>query len=143
MISLDRSWVDSTNVITLEEMLDHEYSREWLNAKKFDSSRKFTRRDNGEHEYRDKDWLKIFQANGFQPISKVNLHPKIQSWHLIKRIVSLLKLSRFIGIKVQSRPGVIMSWIDQSLKRRPRVHRNLLRSPHPRPFTLFILRKED
>ena len=143
MISLDRSWVDSTSVTTLEQMLDHEYSSEWLNAKKFDSSRKFTRRDNGEHEYTDKDWLNVFQANGFQTISEVHLHPKIQTWHLIKRVVCLMKLSRLMGIKVQSRPGVLTSWIDQILKRRPRVHRNLLRSPHPRPFTLFVLRKED
>ncbi len=141
MISLDRSWVNSTSRETLEEMLDHEYSREWLKAKKFNYDRKFTRRDNGEHEYTDKDWIKAFEANEFQLVSKVHLHPKIKTWHLLKRVICLLKLSRFFGIKVQSRTGVIRSWIDQSLKLRPQMHGNMLRSPHPRPFTFFVFRK--
>jgi SAM-dependent methyltransferase len=141
LISLDRSWIDSTSRDTLEEMLDHVYSREWLKSKKFDYDRKFTRRDNGEHEYTDKDWIKAFESNDFQLISKVHLQPKIQTWHLLKRIICLLKLSRIFGIKVQSRAGVLRSWIDQSLKLRPRIRGNMLRSPHPRPLTLFVLRK--
>lgn len=143
MISLDRSWIDSASRQTLEEMLDHEYSKEWLKSKKFDHNRRFTRRDNGEHEYTDKDWINTFEANKFELVSKVHLHPKIQTWHILKRIICLLRLSRFFGIRVQSRLGVIRSWIDQSLNIRPRIHGNLLRSPHPRPFTFFVFRKKD
>ena len=142
MISLDRSWIDSTSRETLEEMLEHEYSREWLKSKKFDYDRKFTRRDNGEHEYTDKEWIKAFESNDFQLVSKVHLQPKIQTWHLLKRVICLLKLSRIFRIKVRSRTGVLRSWIDQSQKLRPRIRGNLLRSPHPRPLTFFVFRKK-
>lgn len=142
VVSLDRSWIDSTSFETLEEMLNHEYSREWLAGKKFPTDKIFRRRDNGEHEYTDKVWIDSFKRHNLELITKIHLHPKIQRWHLLKRLVCLLGLSKWLGIKVESRPGVFRSWIDQTLGISPRPHANLLRSPHPRPFTFFVFVKQ-
>ena len=141
VVSLDRSWTDSTTPETLEEMLDHEYSREWLIAKKFPANERFRRRDNGEHEYIDQVWIESFGRHNLELVTAIHLHPRIQSWHLVKRLVGLFGLSKRMGIKVESRPGIFRSWIDQLLKVPPRPHSNLLRSPHPRPFTFFVFIK--
>jgi SAM-dependent methyltransferase len=141
VVSLDRSWIDTTDPETLEEMLDHEYSEAWLKSKKFPTQNKFMRRDNGEHEYRDMDWISSFEKNGFNLALKVDLHPKIEWWHLIKRVLSILRLSKVLGIKVEPRPGIIRSWIDQSLGFAPKLRRTLLRSPHPRPLSFFVFKK--
>lgn len=142
VISLDRSWVNTVNPKTLQGMLDHEYSTEWLKAKKFPHDKRFTRRDNGEHEYRDCDWISTFERHSFKLVSTVHLHPNIQMWHLMKRVLGIFKLSKVFGIQVESRKGVLRSWLNQILKRQPRVHGNLLRSPHPRPFSFFVFEKE-
>jgi SAM-dependent methyltransferase len=114
-VSIDRSWVDSVSQATLESMLDHQYSSEWLKGKNFDPNVKFTRRDNGEHEYRDCEWIDAFEKYGFRVVSLSFLHPKIEFWHVVKRIISIFHLNRLFSIQVKSRPGVMRTNLAQTV----------------------------
>ena len=142
-VSIDRSWVDTVSQATLESMLDHQYSREWLKGKNFDPNVKFTRRDNGEHEYRDCEWIEAFEKNGFRLVSLSFLHPKIEFWHVVKRIISIFHLDRLFSIQVKSRPGVLRTYLAQTFGFKKFSFSNLLVSPHPRPLTVMVLRKNE
>jgi len=143
LISIDRSWINSTSRKTLEDLLDHEYSKDWLITKNFPTDKIFTRRDNGEHEYRDKDWTEAFEESGFSIVSLVHLHPKIEKWHLIKRIVTILRMGRFLQVKVLSRKGLIRIYIFGRFWPNLRSSKTskLLVSTHPRPLSVFILQR--
>jgi len=142
-VSIDRSWVDTVNQATLESMLDHQYSSKWLKGKNFDPTVKFTRRDNGEHEYRDSEWIYAFEKNDFSIISMSFLHPKIEFWHVSKRIISVFNLGCFFSIQVKSRPGVLLTYLAQTIGLQKFSFSNLLVSPHPRPLTVIVLRKNE
>jgi len=142
-VSIDRSWVDSVSQATLESMLDHQYSKEWLKGKNFDPDNEFTRRDNGEHEYRDCEWIDAFEKNGFRLVSLSFLHPSIEFWHVVKRFVSIFHLDRFFSIQVKSRPGVLRTYLAQTIGLKKISFSKLLISPHPRPLTVMVLRKNE
>lgn len=141
LISIDRSWTDSVSTKVLEEMLDHEYSKQWLDAKKFNSESTFTRRDNGEHEYRDKDWKRAFERSGFTLVTEKHLHPDFKLWNAVKRILGLLAISNLVGVKVKARPGTLRNFFAQTLGFRKSGYSNLIRSSHPRPLTVFVFQK--
>jgi SAM-dependent methyltransferase len=140
-ISIDRSWVDSISDNSIEEMLNHEYSREWLSGKNFDFNRRFTRRDNGEHEYRDREWKSAFQECGFELVSEIHLHPRLEWWHVKKRLACLLRIENLAGIKTRSRNGIIRNFLSQKIGLKYRRFSNLVCTKHPRPLTLLVLRK--
>jgi len=142
VFSLDRSWISSTKREVLDQLLNHEYSKEWLAAKHFPLGNRFTRRDNGEHEYTDQHWIETFRDNGLVLKRIVHLNPQIEMWHVKKRLVTCLKLTSLLGVKIESRKGILRSWFNQTLKRKPKIHSNLMVSPHPRPLTLFVFAKE-
>ena len=140
-ISIDRSWVDSVSQATLELMLDHQYSSNWLKEKNFDPSVRFTRRDNGEHEYRDLEWIEAFERNNFSVISVSFLHPKIELWHVAKRVIGIFNLNRLFSVKVKSRPGILRTYVTHKFGVKNRHFSNLLVSSHPRPLTVIVLKK--
>lgn len=140
-ISIDRSWVDSVRQETLDSMLDHKYSRDWLKEKNFDPSLNFTRRDNGEHEYRDSEWIEAFDTNNFSLISISFLHPQIKFWHVAKRISGILKLDKLLHINVKSRPGILRTYLFHSIGLKKFHFSNLLVSEHPRPLTVMVFKK--
>lgn len=141
LISIDRSWTDSVSTKVLEEMLDHEYSKQWLDAKKFNSESTFTRRDNGEHEYRDKDWKRAFERSGFTLVTEKHLHPDFKLWNAVKRILGLLAISNLVGVKVKARPGTLRNFFAQTPGFGKSGYSNLIRSSHPRPLTVFVFQK--
>lgn len=94
LISIDRSWPDNTKRSELEKLLSHEYPKAWLIEKGFPADDPFTRRDNGEHEYLDSDWKQAFGEAGFTLETYRKLHTKIEMWHIVKRTVGLLGLSK-------------------------------------------------
>ena len=140
-ISIDRSWVDSISDNSIEEMLNHEYSREWLSGKNFDPNRRFTRRDNGEHEYRDREWKSAFLESGFELVSEIHLHPRLEWWHVKKRLVCMLRIEHLAGIKTSSRKGIVRNFLSQKIGLKDRRFSNLVCTKHPRPLSLLVLRK--
>lgn len=140
-LSIDRSWPDSVRTSVLEELLDHEYSLEWKLAKGFSPDLKLSRRDNGEHEYRDEEWQSYFLEEGFDLVTKIHLQPPLQTWEVAKALISRFGLANLAGIKVKSRKGIL----SQSLLHSFGVDRvnkcGVIISPHPRPLVTFLLQK--
>jgi|694.fasta_scaffold17488_4 SAM-dependent methyltransferase len=140
-VSIDRSWPDEVHRKVLEELLDHQYSKEWLATKGFPSDTPFSRRDNGEHEYKDIDWESAFKSAGFVSKKIVHLHPEFKLWHFKKRVVGLLKLNSFARIKVPSRRGIFRGFIMQKTKFNFIDAGAVLESSHPRPLTVSVWQK--
>jgi SAM-dependent methyltransferase len=140
-ISIDRSWPNEVERSVLEELLDHQYSSEWLKTKGFPSDKPFSRRDNGEHEYRDQDWERAFERAGFISKRITHLHPQFKVWHFKKRLVGAVNLNRAAKIKVPSRSGVFRGFILGKLRTNHRLFGGLLESAHPRPLTASVWQK--
>ena len=140
-ISIDRSWPNQVKRSVLTELLDHEYSKEWLDLKGFPSDLPFSRRDNGEHEYLDLDWENSFKQAGFKNIVIKHLHPKITIKHLVKRMVCFFRLNRLFKIKVSSRTGIFRGFIQSNFRLNLLGKKTIMVVEHPRPLTLTVWQK--
>jgi SAM-dependent methyltransferase len=139
-ISIDRAWPNEVDRDVLEELLNHQYSKEWLDAKGFPSHEPFLRRDNGEHEYRDMDWKRSFEEAGFTLLSINHLHPKFKIKDFIKRIIGILGINKLFAIKIPSRKGVFRGFLFGYFKK-AQIKR-LVITQHPRPLTISIWMKK-
>jgi ubiquinone/menaquinone biosynthesis C-methylase UbiE len=75
-VVIERAHNNSTSDTEIERLLNIVYSVEFLKRTYRDSSLKLTRRDNGEHEYRYRDWERFFQKAGFLVNQRVVLRTK-------------------------------------------------------------------
>ena len=140
-VSIDRSWPNNVSTIVLEELLDHRYSSEWLEVKGFPSDKPFSRRDNGEHEYRDLEWENAFKNAGFTSKRISHLHPPFKLWHFKKRSVGILKLNRLARIKIPSRSGLFRGFILEKINLKFLRIGGLVGTKHPRPLTVSVWQK--
>jgi SAM-dependent methyltransferase len=137
LISIDRSWPDNTERVELEKLLSHKYPKTWLIEKGFPADESFTRRDNGEHEYLDCDWKQAFGDSGFTLKTYRKLHTKIELWHIAKRIIGLLGLSKMLGLKIPSSSGVIRGFFFQKIPFLQKIS-GVIVGRHPRNLTLSV-----
>lgn len=140
-ISIDRSWPNGTPKNVREELLNHVYETDWLANKGFPCDKPFSRRDNGEHEYTDSEWISFFESAGFileklQPISPMPDFKKI-----MKRVLCIFKLDSLFGIKIPARKGLIRAALVELWGRNEPVKPSLTITDHPRPLVVFIFRK--
>ena len=140
-ISIDRAWIDSIKDVTIENMLNHKYGIEWLEQKGFDSKRIATRRDNGEHEYRDREWKKGFYEVGFNGLVYLPIHPRITIKFLLKRLLTFTNLDSVFGIEVPSRSGLFRGIIAKFLSINPARLKAQFISSHPRPLVVSVWQK--
>jgi hypothetical protein len=140
-ISIDRAWIDSINDETIEKMLSHEYGIKWLEQKGFNSNKIITRRDNGEHEYRDSEWKKVFYDAGFKNLVYLPIHPKITSQFLLKRLLTIFKLNPILGIEIPSRPWLLRGIVSKFFHINPLKLNAQLISGHPRPLVVSVWQK--
>lgn len=140
-ISIDRAWVNSIKDSTLSSLLNHEYGLDWLERKGFDSNKIVNRKDNGEHEYRDREWQKVFLEAGFKKLVYLPIHPRITNKFVLKRLITILKLHSLFGIEIPSRPGLFRGIIAKLLRINPvKVNAQLI-SSHPRPLVVSVWEK--
>jgi len=130
-LSIDRSWPNSVDEETLEEMLNHEYEEKWLKEKGFEGSGVLRRRDNGEHEYRDHEWNKFFINAGFVKIRGYQSSTGLESWKLRKALASLPVLRKLLKIKVPVRYSSILAGMEMVVFNRNRFS-------IVRPFSSYI-----
>ena len=142
-ISIDRSWPNKVKNDTLKELLDHEYSKEWLEAKGFPTNGPFRRRDNGEHEYLDSDWDTAFKNAGFQLTGIKHLHPELNLKHLLKRVLTLFRLNLILGIKVPSRSGIFRATFSKFMRTEKFRLFPVVETTHPRPLTVTVWVKNN
>lgn len=86
LLMLDRSHPDSLSEEQREFMLDVVYSSEFLEKYGFPKGR-MTRRDNGEHEYRQGEWMGWLAEAGFQVERRLEL--RSNSWRQLMRAAVL------------------------------------------------------
>lgn len=93
LLCLDKARSDLMGKDDLERLLDQEYSEKAKANMGVDPSVRLTRRMNGEHEFRLKDWLEAFAAAGFSRAEHYHLAKTVSGNPAVaglKRAVSLL-----------------------------------------------------
>lgn len=140
-ISVDRSWPDGTTRNSREDLLNHVYEEEWLINKGFPTDKPFSRRDNGEHEYTDSEWISFFKSAGFvlEKIQPITPTPGLKE--IVKRVLCIFRLESLFGIKIPARKGLIRAWILEIVGRNVPLIGNQIITEHPRPLVAFIFRK--
>ena len=72
-ILIDRVHNNSVSDAELDAMVNIQYGREWLLQNNMDPDAVFTRKDNGEHEYRFSEWESFFEQASWKIIEKYML----------------------------------------------------------------------
>jgi SAM-dependent methyltransferase len=154
LVFFDRSHPDFTTSDDIERMLNLEYNAASLESIGFKPGTKMTRRDNGEHEYRVRDWSSYFTDAGFTVSNIVNIGERFSLSKVIRACVVRTPMFlrffmfRFIGLFADSRATELL--IDEAI--RPRdgeflyQFRNILkykRYPFSRKMTVFLLKKPN
>jgi hypothetical protein len=121
--------------------MDHEYEIDWLKAKGFPPGNKFSRRDNGEHEYRDSFWSKSFSEAGLKKEKFVPLQPKIGSHQIMKRVIGIIRMNKLFKIRIPSRSGIIRGKFSSLVRFNPEKIGGVVEFEHPRPLVLNVWRK--
>lgn len=141
LLSIDRSWPDSVSDEFINELLDHEYPKEWLAKKGYPPSIIKCRRDNGEHEYRDREWKTALASAGFQELIYQPIHPPLKLWNVVKRIATIAHLDRVLGIKAPARRGLLRGALASRLGINPVGVGGVLITNHPRPLIVKVFQR--
>lgn len=70
LIIVDRAHQNSTSEDEINKMLNIKYSAKWLKENYLPEDKILTRKDNGEHEYRFRDWENYFYKSAFKIVDK-------------------------------------------------------------------------
>lgn len=141
LFSIDRSWPDSVSDEFLNELLDHEYPKEWLAKRGYPPSIIKRRRDNGEHEYRDREWKAALKSAGFQELTYQPIHPPLKLWNVVKRIATIAHLDRVLAIKAPARRGLLRGALASRLGINPVRIGGVLITNHPRPLIVKVFQR--
>jgi SAM-dependent methyltransferase len=115
VLAFDRIQPDAMSDGEVDALLDRVYQQDFLEKMGYPPGIRLTRRMNGEHEYRRREWLEAFAAAGFEVLSMVELERQAEP--------PLSSLLRLAGLG-KSRPKIgspayeLRLWASQ-LKRRP------------------------
>lgn len=122
----------------LNAMLDREYSEAFKRTMGVDPTQKWTRRMNGEKEYRLKDWKKSFLENGFQAFEHFHIARIKSNNPLVKALKTLFS---FLPARVQARiTNLLPLKAQNNLSPDHRVYTALL-NDFPKEISLMIAYK--
>jgi ubiquinone/menaquinone biosynthesis C-methylase UbiE len=77
LVAFDRAQPDEMPDWLRERMLDQKYSQRWIEENGYPPGIEMTRRENGEHEIRLREWSSAFTRTGFRLARVVNFIPAI------------------------------------------------------------------
>lgn len=102
-----------------------------------------SRRENGEHEIRDSEWINTFEQSGFVTETFNFIAPKLTFWHVKKRIACLVLrwTSKGKQIEIPIRSGVIRGFFLQKLGIRNSYFGSIAIGLQPRWKTVMVFRK--
>ena len=129
LIGYDRVQPDSMSDDEVEALLERVYDRSFLERFGYPLDQRLTRRQNGEHEYRRREWQAAFDAAGFKDVQFHHLERRADPpFHSIARLLGLAA-----GRAKRGRPSYeLRLWLSQLKRRAPAA---ALRS------TVFVLHK--
>lgn len=84
IISIDRAWPDSTSDEVLNQKLDQQLNDNLRSIYQFPATKRVTRREWGEHEYRLCEWIDMYQRNGFSVDIFSQIHPPMFNSILVR-----------------------------------------------------------
>lgn len=129
VLAFDRIQPDAMTDEQVDALLDRVYGPAFLEKMGYPEGIRLTRRMNGEHEYRRREWLEAFAAAGFEVLGLVELERQAEP--------PLRSLARLAGL-VPPRPKIgspgyeLRLWASQLFRRPPKA---------PLPTTAIGLRK--
>lgn len=136
LLCFDRCHPDSVTDEDVERMLSQVYDREFLAFNHYPLGLKLTRRENGEHEYRLREWLAAFHAAGFAVWDRVALR-KQETWKTAaKGLMSLAPES--VRRKFYRGDGPTLANAARYMAQRAGIGRD---GVAPMETTVFVVRK--
>ncbi|MBX5478867.1 MAG: class I SAM-dependent methyltransferase [Pyrinomonas methylaliphatogenes] len=93
LLCFDRCWPDDHPDWDIERLLSLQYTPEFLAANGYPPDLKLTRRENGEHEYKLREWRAGFEAAGFELCRLCKFWRAVPTREAIKAALSILPLS--------------------------------------------------
>jgi len=138
MLCYDRCQPDSLSDEAIDRLLSRVYPEVFLARNGCPPGITFTRRENGEHEYRWFEWERAFQAAGLESRTKRYLGLPTHNRVLLKGILSVLprRIRRLLFKTDNAPPATISEWTRQRV--------GALTGNYftwPKPATVFVLRK--
>lgn len=154
LVFFDRSHPDFTTKEDIERMLNLEYNVSSLESIGFKPGTKMTRRDNGEHEYRVKDWSSSFIDAGFTISNIVNIGEQFSLSRVIRACVArfpmFLRKYMFRFFSLFTNTKVIELLLNKDIQPRDgeflyqfRNIFNYKRYPFKRKITVFLIEKPN
>lgn len=145
MIFLDRCHPDYLTDLRVKELLDVEYTQDWINHNFYPPRSILNRRENGEHEYRKHEWLKAINDAGFDLERLVKCYKKISMRSAISNLVGFIRDVTF-GKRFNSNGAKLKEakiWLTQQTGIITHVKDEFEVNPKPDPINhcLFVLRK--
>ena len=89
---IDRAHNNSTPDSEIERMLNIVYDKEYLRKNYLDENMTLTRKDNGEHEWRFREWDEYFKQSGFRPKEVIILKTDTPENRALKNDVNLAEI---------------------------------------------------
>jgi SAM-dependent methyltransferase len=90
LLCFDRAQPDELPEEVRQRMLDHIYGPDWIEENGYPPGITMTRRENGEHEIRMREWLEAFSTAGLSVDRIVHFEPEITKRMAAKAAVSML-----------------------------------------------------
>lgn len=109
IICFDKARPDDLTTADLDRLLDKEYEDDFKKRMGIPLTQKLTRRQNGEHEYRLKDWQNYFNQSGFSEFYHFRLDQCRSGLFPIKMIKYILSI---LPVKMET---MITQFLPQSL----------------------------
>lgn len=137
VVCVDKARANTLSDMELNKLLDTEYTSEGKRQQGVPEDVVHTRRMNGEHEYRLKDWERNFTEAGFDAVEHYNIAKigGVFPVRVCKYIIS------FFPVKIQSKISWIISrHVTNNLEPSNRIFTNIF-PEYPREFSLIIARK--
>lgn len=145
MIFLDRCHPDYVTDKKVKELLDVIYTEDWINHNFYPPGSVLTRRENGEHEYRKKEWTDAIIDTGFAVEHLVKCYKKISLKSAVSNFIGYLRDivfgKRFNANGAQLKEAKI--WFTQQTGITTSVKGEFPVHPQSDPINhcLFVLRK--
>jgi ubiquinone/menaquinone biosynthesis C-methylase UbiE len=90
LIAFDRAHANSTTDAEIESMLNKVYDEDFIKSNFYPEGTILTRRENGEHEIRFREWENYFREAGFELKETIHVKARPNLKRLIKAILKLI-----------------------------------------------------
>lgn len=90
LVCFDRAHPDALTDAEVDRMLDRTYTVEWLEENGYPPDVVLTRRENGEHEYRFREWQQAFDRAGLQLVRRVLFADDLTWRNALKAVPGIL-----------------------------------------------------